>query len=619
MLGFCLLVLLLGGAWVHPASAQPGRQDTTATLVGTFKPLYTTVYDINRAVTTWTQDFAFGTQNSLLNFNNKTNFNVRTDSGRDETRRDGSNTLTMRWLLIPRLPISTDLLLGRIAVARPNDEREADNANLNLNAQHAFAWGTLRHTLQGGGGFNRRSDLSVRNESSSRSTDSGWSGNGSWRGNWRATKALTASGQYRYQRSDKTSELQRDNGPTEDRPTKNQSQTLNMSMQFTPIQWFNANASFNDVSGNDEYFIVQGGLGALEKKINSQRTLTGNFSIKPSSVTELQFRASNADHTLGYRVRTDIASIGDNRSWGTTLKTRLLGTQLEGRLSRNLDNLKPATSADTKNKTSIFEGKLTRPLKRDRLSFQFDWLLRTTQLFFFDQSPGFQPLDRDERRTKIQPTLRYTPGDRWIVNASYIGSTSLRVEQNPDRAAQTRSDEDYTVDISINFELSGRTSISQIYSIKALYTQFDFNPQSDRLLRTQRVITNIGSYISRRVFLFMEHRFSRQDSGPFSNTEETGRVFARDQRTYNQELTTDLKYTVLPWLTLSLYSRFQRTDDIAEASQLTRTTKNLELREGVELKQDVGAGMDFSARAYYTRSNIRDSYWLVVSSLNKQF
>ena len=47
--------------------------------------------------------------------------------------------------------------------------------------------------------------------------------------------------------------------------------------------------------------------------------------------------------------------------------------------------------------------------------------------------------------------------------------------------------------------------------------------------------------------------------------------------------------------------------------------RNLALREGVEINQSVGQGLRFSARASYTRSNVRDSFWLIVSSLDKQF
>jgi hypothetical protein len=602
-----------------PAHAQGQDRDSTAVAAGVLNalsPTYSTSYNINRQTTGWIQNFDFGAAFGFMNFTNKTSFDVRTDEGINDTRRNGNNKTDMRWLMIRRLPITTSLTLDRSSSARPREEREIDYADLGLSTLYSFNGLKARHTFSGGGGLSRRAETSLRDEVGSRTRDSGWRGNLSWKGRWNLDP-ISIDGTVAERRLNKTSRLEKDDGTLQEKPTINQSRNVRVAVNYNPRGWLSSNLEFSGNSGNDEYFVVQSGRDKLEKKINDRKTLSAGVTLTPRENLDIGWHLTTNSHNLSYEVRNDIASSGNGFSWNGTIKTRTLGANIDGTLSSAKNLLEPATSADTETHTNIFEGKLFRPLSK-KFSFRFNWFGRVSQVFFSDPDPS-RLLDRDELKTKLQPTLMYSPGNKWSISASYIRSTSRVVQLNPDRANQTKEDQDFTVDISIGYQFSAETRLSQVYSIKALYTTFDYTPTSNRLLSTQRIATSITSQLMPRVFLGLQHRFTLQDSGPFRFGEGGERIFSRSLRKYRQELTVDLNYQIVDWIGLLTNSRFLRTDDLNEATDALRISRNLDLRLGADMKKTLGGGVSFNATAEYHQSNNQDSFWNLVSSLRKDF
>lgn len=610
--------IAMGGEADTLAAVEAGPDSAaTAKMLESLSPSYATNYNVARQVTTWVQTFDFGARFKLLDFTNKTRYDVRTDDGRDETRRSGGNVLDLRWLMIPRLPVTTSFNLQRESIKRPEDERQSTDIGLNLSTVYTLRMGKLRHTLTGGTGYKRRTDLSVRNDLRSESKDSGVTGTLSWKGHWAPWTPLTLDASAQEDRSHKTSRLQNEGGAVETRPTRTRSRRLRLSAVYNPAPWLNGNASVSDNSGNDEFFIVQGGKGDLESKVNSSRTVSASFQVKPVAGTSLGVNLGANDSNLAYRVRTDIASKGNGTNWSGSVDTEVLGTTVNSKLNRTRDVRDPATSAKITTETSVWDGMLKRALS-PKIGMQFNWLLRTSQLFFTDSNPD-NVLDRDERRTKFQPMLTYTPGNKWSVTASYARSTSRQVQLNARRANQTQDEEDYTVDMTINYALSEAATLSQSYSIKALYTTFDYAAGSNRLLSTQRIVSTVQTAITPKVNLSLEHRFTLQDSGPFSFDPNGGRVFARSLRKYRQELTTDLQYKILPWLTFATNSRFLRTDDVNEYAGRRSVNRNLELKTGGVIDKNLGRGATLRVDAQFLRSNQYRSYWSITSSLTKDF
>ncbi len=617
-------------AAARPAAAQPRRQaqadsSRVTQIMQTLSPSYSTGYEVNRQRTIWNQGFNFGTGFGFMNFNNKTSFSIRHDSDRNEETRDGSNSTDLRWYFIPGLPITSSMKLGRLSYTRPESQTETNNSGLNLSARYQKRLLGIDHVLDGGGGYNKRTDLNVIANGRSRTQDAGVNGNLSWKGSWSPSDPLNLNANYQETRAQKRLQLESADGSVDKRPSSSRSRTAGADLSYDPVSWLSAGVSVNDVTKRDEFFLAQ--EEALEKQVSGNSSISGNFSMKrpgkslvdlgPIQISELSANLSYNTHNLTYQVRPDLASSGNTGSWKGSSKGRAFGTSIEGSLSGDNSRLEPATSDTTVTYTHTFEGKLSRSLS-PKISMRFDWLVRSTQVFFKTFDPKDR-LDRDELKTKFQPALTYTPNQKWSVTASYIRTGSRQIQLNAARAAQTRDDVDYSVDMAIRYQLSTRTSLTQNYSIKARYTTLDFNPSGNQLIATQRIITSVQSQITPRVKLTMEHRFTLQDSGPFSFGPSGERLFGRSVRKYTQEMNSHVEYQITPWGSIYVDSRFYRIDNDNEVS-LTRTTvRTLDLVEGFKVTREVGGGVNLQATGSFNRSNVRDSYWYITSSLSKDF
>ena len=625
---FALLACLLTAP--RPAASQPRGQaqadsSRVTQIMQTLSPSYSTGYQVARQRTIWSQDFNFGTGFGFMNFNNKTSFSIRHDSDRNEETRDGSNSTDLRWYFIPGLPITSSMKLGRLSITRPESQTETNNSGLNLSARYQKNLLGIDHVLDGGVGYNRRTDLNVIADGRSRTQDAGVNGSMNWKGSWSPSDPLTLNAHYQESRTQKRLQLESTDGSVDKRPSSSRSRTTGADLGYEPVSWLSATVSANDVTKRDEFFRAQ--EEALEKQVSGSTNLSGQFSMKrpgkallelgPLQVSEMSADLSYNAHDLTFQVRPDVASSGNTASWKGRTKGSMLGTSIEGSLANENSRLEPATSDTTVTYTHTFEGKLSRSLS-SKISVRFDWLVRSTQVFFETFDPKDR-LDRDELKTKFQPALTYTPNKRWSVTASYIRTGSRQIQLNPARASQTRDDVDYSVDMAIRCQVSTRTSFTQNYSIKARYTTLDFNPSGNQLIATQRIITSVRSQITPRVKLSMDHRFTLQDSGPFSFGPGGERLFGRSVRKYTQEMKPHVEYQITPWGSIYVNSTFRRIDNDNELSRSRATARTLELEEGFKVTREVGAGVDLQATGSFNRSNVRDSYWNITSKLSKDF
>ena len=603
-----------------PERRRALADSANARLFRTLHPSYNTDYSVQRQTTNWNQSFVFGTKLGFFNFDNKTEFKIGTDSGRDETRRDGSNVTTFRML---KVPLNATLNLQRYSVNRPGEERS--NGNLNL----SFSTRDLRqrvlgvdHNVSFSGGVNHKGDDNLVNKRHSRATDSGLDGTARWQGSWRTLKQLTLDGTVDVKRQKKNSRLEQDS-TTVKSPTNLKDRRFGMRAHVEPWVWITSDIDANSARSENEYYLTVPVNGKpsreLEHTSTNHRGITAGFKLFPNLKNfNLSLDVAKDLQDLDYALKKDFAYTGNNYSWSSKVNAKWLKTDVEATLTHALDQMNRSTSAgtasagtDTYNNT--FEGKLSRRLY-SKMTAQFNWYVRANKLYFDDAS-----LDRDELRTKLQPIVTYTPSKKWTVRVGYVGSTTRRVEANPVQALQTRREEDYTVDMSINYDVSQTTNLTQTYSIKSLYTTFDYNPRGDRLLSTQRIITSLNTQVGPRCDFNIEHRFTLQDSGPFHFEPDGTRVFARDLRKYRQEMSASMKYRLTSWASAILDSGFLRTDDVQEFTGTRFTRRDIRLQSGLEVEKALRGSVSVKGSGQYVQSNNQDSYWSITSALKKDF
>ena len=612
-----LAICVAPGSVAHGQTSpgNPASADTAGSFLG-LKPSYHTQYNVARQTQQWQQKLEFGAVLALPSCSNGTDFTISHDSNRDEDRRNGTNATRISWLFLKGIPLSTNLNIGRISRSQPGTEEANGTTNVSLEGvlrRNLLAW---RHTLNLRGGWDTATRRSTLQDASSKATDSGLSGKLDWKGNW-APGNFNFDAGFTESRTGKTSRVEDVNGVTE-RPTSNTNRMVKGTAEYKPFKWLTTDAGYDNTSGEDEYFQVQAGAShGLEQKINAVRQLSLGMLLTPKRGTEWDFGYTARTKRLNFRLRSDQGSSGEGEEFRTKLKTRLWATDIEGSLTTSSDILRPQTSPHFDTQDSNLELKFIRQLNK-KLSLNLSGWIRVTSTFYLTGEPEDQ-LDRDERKVRVAPSLRYLPNNRWTVTLTYTQLNTRRVELNPIRASQTSSEEDYTVDVSLTYRVNTITTINQVYSIKANYKTFDFFQQNNRLTSTQRITTGFATKVRPNVDLRLDHRFTLIDAGPFSIETGGARLFARTTRAYTQELTADLQYKPRAWLTWRANSRLYRKDDVNEATDVSITRRIVDLTLGGTLNRELPGGVRFSANADYVQSTSRDSYWQLTSSLDKVF
>jgi hypothetical protein len=431
-------------------------------------------------------------------------------------------------------------------------------------------------------------------------------------------KAFTMDGSVDLKRQQKNSTLEQDT-TTVKSPTNAVDRHFDLRTHVEPWVWISSDIDANSTLSEDESYLTVPVPGQppgrrLEHRFAKHRGLTAGFKLFPNLKNfNISLDLTKDIQDLDFRIRKDFAYTGDQFSWNSKMKAKWLKTDVDVTLSHDLDQMDRATSAGTDTYNNTFEGKFSRRLY-SKMTAQLNWYVRANQLFFDDSS-----LDRDELRTKLQPIVTYTPNKKWTVKVGYVGSNTRRVELNPAQALQTRKEEDYTVDMSINYNLSQTTSLTQTYSIKSLYTTFDYNPTGDRLLSTQRIVTTLNTQVGPRCDFEIEHRFTLQDSGPFHFEPDGTRVFARDLRKYRQEMNANVKYQLTSWASAILDSQFLRTDDVQEFNGIRFSRRDIRLQTGLELEKALRGSVSVKGSGQYVQSNNDNAYWTITSALKKDF
>ncbi len=612
-----------------PAQAQPrrgGETDSTETppiaVFQALQPSYTTNYDVQRQVTNWVQILKITSQFGTAKFTNETNFLLNEDSGREEQRRTGTNKTTLSWVPIRRVPVGLNLSLGRITSEQTNNGQANGDANLGFNAsttRRILAW-TNKFGVRSG--FLRRTQTSVLGDAETKNFNTGFNLNLDWQGNWTGGP-FGLEMQFKDDRTSKKSRTETAD-VTQEQPTSGHGNTFRTRVDLKPSNWVSTDIEYSNIDGQDESYNARGGVNqGLETTIRQNNSVIAHLDLTPGTNTNWTFEYEVSDHALLYAINTGNGSAGDENRFRSNLKTQGLGFDWDGTLSIRNSTVAPQSSANHDDKDNQFELKAIRQLN-NKFGLNIAGWVRATRYFYTSGSEG-ERQDRDERKTRFSPSLTYKASEKFSSTLTYTQLNTRWVGLNPGdgvlpgNAAQTRNEEDYTVDFAFSFRFGAFTSLNQTYSIKANYRTFDYREENNRLTSTQRITTGLSSQLAPRVSLRVDHRFTLIDDGPYSVDEDGGRLFARSKRTWTQELTTALNYTVYTWLTLNADSLLRRRDILAEATDIQTTVRTYEMSLGGSLQRQLGRGLNVNLTTNYVQGNARDPYWLVTSGLTKVF
>ena len=617
-IGIAMLVAVLV---VPPAGAQPGAAEVDTTTVEqimeAISPKYQTSYNVTRQRTDWEQKLDFSLVTGKWGLTSSTRFKIGSDNQRDSQNRDGGTNGTLRGRALLNLPLIFDYRINRTSVDQPNVRTENNNNNFSLSTKKTQKLWGIRHTLDFRGGLNMTNSLSATAAKESENKETGLQGRGEWRGKWSPRENLSLESSFNEERTRSNAELAESTVDTvRSEDTARKSRSFSVNVGYDPYSWVKSRVSYNKSNSEEDFFLVQAGNGELENKVTENERMSMNLEFSPRKNLDFTWAMSADNNLRAQRVRDDRSSQGDGNDWEATLKTKVLGTDVETKLSRDRSFVDPNISLAHETIFKVWEGKFNRRLS-ERFSGRFNYEVRLRQQFFEGDEDEIQ--DADELKTKYDTGLSYEPPGKWGATVSYINENTSKIEANALRAGETNDEENHTVTIGIKYRMNGRTNLSQNYSIQAAFTTFMFDESRNRLDQTQRIVTTINTQITTKVRLSMTHNYNLIDTGPFRFDENGVRKFARSTRSYRQDMAVALEYTVLDWLTLTADQQFTRNDRVNEATEAVTVRKNLELKEGFKVQKTLGGGVAIRADGAYVRSSTTDSYWSLTSSLNKDF
>ena len=617
--GFLIVGTLLAGRASIARAQAPAARDTTVAdqIIEAIKPSYGTDYNITRQRRDWKQKITFGTRFGAWDLRSDTDFTIGNDSNRDSENRNGSTRGSITWRGMKSLPLTLDFRINRISVNQPSVQTENNTGNITLRGKTTRKWLGVRNTVDLRGGYDKVSTLSATSIKSSESRDSGLKGTFEWKGKWTSLDNVLVNAAFKEERASKRSELEESTADSvRANDTSRRSRNFTMDVTYDPFQWVSSKIAYADRSSNDVFFQVQTGGGDLETKVVENNSVNFNLTLDPTESTTLTWSMSSSDNLQDFRVRTDRATQGNGSDWEGTLHTEILGTDIKTSLSRRRNFTDPRISFANTSLLKVLDAKMTRKLSR-KFDGRFTYEQRLRQQFFRADPDQIQ--DSDELKTKGDFGIDYRPNTRWTVNLGMILETTDRIEVNTIRAGESNTEDNATITVGLRYQLSGATWIRQNYSFQETWTTFRFNQGKNFRNQTQRIVTSMESKLTPRVTISMTHNFNLLDSGPFRVEPDGSRTFLRSSRAFRQDLTSKVDYRVNDWLSFNASEQFLRTDNISEGSDARLIRRNLELRQGFNVKRTLGEGLDIRANGSYVQSSTVDSYWSLTSSLSKDF
>ena len=294
------------------------------------------------------------------------------------------------------------------------------------------------------------------------------------------------------------------------------------------------------------------------------------------------------------------ASSQSNRSGSNSradLRYRLGSTSIEGSFSLDFaDGRSPALSAEggysEKLEGRQLEGSLSRQLATHILGRASATISLSSFRYSSIGTYPTLPADRDQAQQNYRLEAAYNPGSFNTSLKLEVGRTEL-VNLTPTTVTANNVLRTYRGDWTWTYRLFSRLTATQRNGIAASYTNYPFNPNSDRLVLDYTTTTTLNAVLTRRLSVDLTHNGQEQPSGNYLNRADLGGSYflpADETRTY--QLGARVSYTPAPGVTLLIEPRYLASDRLGtdpNGSQVpARENRNLTFTGGLNLNIKVG-------------------------------
>jgi hypothetical protein len=226
--------------------------------------------------------------------------------------------------------------------------------------------------------------------------------------------------------------------------------------------------------------------------------------------------------------------------------------------------------------------------------------------------------DRDELRQLLDGVLLYSPSGLWtgIFNATWSGRKAVNIPA--EKASNNNTTQSYRVAGEVDYR-AGATSLSQKYTIEADYTSYDFNENSNNLVRSNEVQTDFSDQVGPDLTIGLQHLYQFRDSGQYVRSSNGTRNYIPATKETRHQMTLNSSYPIGTVLKIDASQMLDRRRTRAVVSNKITTTLRGEFSLRANLQTDIAKNFHVSADFGKTQSITERNYWTVNAEVKRDF
>lgn len=411
----------------------------------------------------------------------------------------------------------------------------------------------------------------------------------------------------------------------EEGPKNRTTSNAQLNWSYEPTEGLKADATLRGAHNTDSYIVVSNDLNKKGRRENAADNST-NFSLNlgwqppQRKTTEWTITYARNSSRTERRVEVERAAERGSYRFESRIRHRILAASANLHYEQSLDDDRPLTRVASKTLTRVLDGAFDRPISA-RLSGRAAGEIRLRRQQYADSLQ-----DLDDLRSRLEAGLTYRPLP--TLTATFIGSRTVGDARNIDAsfAANTSSEERFTVSGNLDWRITGQTTVTQRYNYQPTFTTFRFNAPRDNLQRNRDLSTQLTSILNPRITVTLGHSYRLQESGGYRRSPDGTRLFARGDNNYTQDLTTGIDFRPNNWLNFHTDERLYRQDRVRVASNKRTVVSRLEFNQKASAQRPLpGGGLVKIDMTYFIQAPLkpvagkREKFFSANIEINKPF
>lgn len=378
---------------------------------------------------------------------------------------------------------------------------------------------------------------------------------------------------------------------------------------------------------NQYYFNYNNGQAGQENKNGFDQEISLDSQTKPLWGIELDLKGENdligATYLLGAQQnraqrKNDVDGIikfTTSDGWGPLEKIES-STEYQLTKTRNSQQVTPTNNPNFNLDERRMRQTIRRPLG-DKVALQLTGEGDLQQSFYDDGSQ-----DNDVLRLLGECTLGYKPTK--LLDTRVTGQYQQRqtVDIPSANSAQSNTEDTYIVGSEVNCPLNPNLSINQKYTITADYSFYNFNENSNGLVRTSEIRTGLDSTVGEKIKLSLKHDYRFKDSGKYATLGPgLPRAYSKATQETYQYLEAQASYAFSEDFDIHSdeFLEVRRTSQVSAKNQPATIARRSQFSAGLGLNHKFSDDFSIQSKVDNYRSNSEPIYWQITASLNRKF